>query len=35
MKKTVTINISGVIFHIDEDACHALSQLEGSRPEKR
>jgi hypothetical protein len=26
MKKTVTINISGIIFHIEEDAYDALSR---------
>jgi phage shock protein PspC (stress-responsive transcriptional regulator) len=26
MKKTITINLSGVIFHIDEDAYHLLGQ---------
>ena len=26
MKKTVTINLGGVVFHIDDDACDRLSQ---------
>ena len=30
MKKTLTINLGGTVYHIDEDAYHLLAMVDGT-----